>query len=192
MANSASVLPLNLKDRSALENGPGTHIERIMERRSTFLTRWTSRLTLLLIATVSLGCSPRLSPLYRDFSIDESTQYEYDIYERLTLAMEEAGWSVIEGVTSNIVATEGRDFNSWGIYTMEVELEASPVGNGYVRLFIHPYRRYFTGTRGKMPYLKRGLAKAALSTLETPFETYGLKFAGTAESRDKAHRRNGS
>lgn len=146
----------------------------------------------LLMATASIGCTPRLSPLYRDFSIDDSGQNEHDIYERLTLAMEEAGWSVIEGVTSNIVATEGRDFNSWGIYTMEVELEASPVGDGYVRLFIHPYRRYFTGTRGKMPYLKPGLAKAVLSTLETPFEAYGLKFAGTAASRDKAHRKNGS
>ncbi|GMQ81848.1 MAG: hypothetical protein BMS9Abin05_1285 [Rhodothermia bacterium] len=159
-----------------------------MERRSTYV----ATLIVLLIATASIGCSPRLSPLYRDFSITEIAGNDRDIYERLTLALEEAGWSVIDGVTPNIVATEGRDFNSWGIYTMEVELEASPVGKGYVRLFIHPYRRYFTGSRGKMPYLKRGLAKAVMSTLETPFEAYGLKFAGTAESRDRAYRQNGS
>lgn len=159
-----------------------------MERRFIRTTTWI----VLLISTAAIGCSPRLSPLYRDFSISETDEFDEDIYERLTLAMEEAGWSVIEGVTANIVATEGRDFNDWGIYTMVVELEASPVGKGYVRLFIHPYRRYFTGSRGKMPYLKRGLAKAVMATLETPFEAYGLKFAGTADSRDKAHRQNGS
>lgn len=148
-------------------------------------------LALTLAAVLFVGCSPRISPLYRDFSIGESSSSELTIHERLSRALEEGGWVVIDGITSNVVATESRRMRSWVIYDMEVELEASPVGNGHIRLFIHPYRRYFTGSRGKMPYLKSGLAKSVLKTLEEPFDTYGLRFAGTAQSRDRAHRTEG-
>jgi len=112
------------------------------------------------------------------------------MHSRITLALEEAGWSVIDGVTSNIVATESRTFRSYVIYSMEVALEVSPIGDEHVRVFIHPYRRYFTGARGKMPYLKRGLAKSVMASLKESFAAQGLQFAGTAQSRDKAYRQN--
>ncbi len=147
-----------------------------------------SLLSLLVVALFASGCTPRLSPLYRDYRITDQGSNELGMHSRITLALEEAGWSVIDGVTSNIVATESRKFRSYGIYSMEVALEVSPIGKEHVRVFIHPYRHYFTGSRGKMPYLKRGLAKSVMNTLEEPFAAQGLQFAGTAQSRDKAYR----
>ncbi len=158
-----------------------------MTRRKVF----ESLLFLSIVTLFVSGCSPRISPLYRDYRITNQITSELDVHSRIALALEEAGWSVIDGVTSNIVATESRTFRKYGVYSMEVELEVSPVGDEHVRVFIHPYRRYFTGSRGKMPYLKRGLANSILESLEEPFLEQGLEFAGTAQSRDRAYRRNG-
>jgi hypothetical protein len=138
--------------------------------------------------SATVGCTPRLSPLYRDFSLGGSGTGSAATQDRIVSALEKAGWTVIEGVTANVVATQPRKFRSWGIYSMEVELEVARVGNGHVRVFIHPYRHYFTGSRGKQPYLRSGLAKSVMKTLQDPFAAEGLTFVGTAQSRDKAHR----
>jgi len=153
------------------------------------VARHSCLLSFLLVALT--GCTPRLTPLYRDYSIDGRASDHEVIKERVAEALQEAGWTVIEGVTANVVATESRKFDSWAVYTIEVELEVAQVGDGYVRVFIHPYRHYFTGARGKMPYLRSGLAKEVMKTLEKPFADQGLEFAGTAQSRDKAYRDSG-
>ena len=143
-----------------------------------------------LVATVLMsGCTPRLTPLYRDYRITKTDSSQREIHSRIISALEEAGWNVTEGVTPNIVATESKKFGSYFIYTMEVELEVSPVGKDHVRVLIHPYRKYFTGSRGKVPYLQTGMAQSIMATLQEPFASYGLEYAGTAQSRDKAYRK---
>jgi len=158
--------------------------------RLSELTSHARHIALAVVAALILlsGCTPRLSPLYRDYSIDKPPANDEPINTRIADALEEGGWTVVDGVTANVVATNSRKFNSWIVYSIEVELEVAPVGDGYVRVFIHPYRHYFTGARGKLPYLRKGLAREIMKTIEEPFETQGLQFAGTAQSRDKAYR----
>ena len=147
------------------------------------------RFLILVLAVASVGCSPRLSPLYRDYTVEARQTDDAEIRERIETALRKAGWTVREGITPNVVATELRTFRQWGLYKVEAELEVAPVGKEFVRVFIHPYRHYFTGARRKIPYLKRGLAKSVLTDLNDAFAEEGLSFIGTAQSRDRAARR---
>jgi dihydroneopterin aldolase len=135
-----------------------------------------------LALTLAAGCAPALTPLYRDYS-DVKTDAE--IYARIERALEAADWSVIEGPTENVVATEARTFRSWGIYSVEVQLEIAPMAGDHVRVFVNPYRHFFQGTRRKVPYLKKSLAKSALKDLAAAFEAEGLTAEGTAAQRDE-------
>ena len=134
------------------------------------------------------GCSPKLSPLYRDYAVnpvEEGTSNGESIFERMEKGLESAGWTPIEGVTPNVLATEMRRFREWGLYSVEVELEVAPIGGDYVRLLIHPYRIYFTGAKSKVPYLRGSLARSVLKDLHAAFDEQGLTFIGTAQSRDR-------
>jgi len=143
----------------------------------------------LLALVLTTGCSPKLSPLYRDYEVTvESGLSDFDTLERIDRGLVAAGWKITPGVTPSIRATESRKFREWGLYKIEVELEVAPVGGDYVRLMVHPYRVYFTGTRSKIPYLRGSLARSVLRDLHERFEEEGLTFKGTAQSRDKATR----
>jgi hypothetical protein len=140
----------------------------------------------LLLAGVLAGCSPRLSPLYRDYEVTaEKGMSDQDVFFRADKALKASGWAPVEGITANVLATESRQFREWGLYRIEVDLEIAPVGGDYVRLLIHPYRVYFTGKKSKIPYLRGSLARSVLKELNVEFEAEGLRFIGTAQSRDK-------
>ncbi len=141
-------------------------------------------LLIAMMGFVLAGCSPRLSPLYRDYEVTANT--DEDVFVRIERGLEDAGWTLTEAVTDNVIATEFRTFRRWGIYSIEVELEVAPVGGEYVRLLVHPYRQYFTGSRSKIPYLRGSLARSVLKQLHESFENEGLTFIGTLQSRDKA------
>ena len=141
---------------------------------------------ILFVAVILTGCSPRLSPLYRDYEVTvEEDLSDALVSERIDRGLKAAGWSPIEGITANVIATESRQFREWGLYKIVVELEVAPVSGDYVRLLIHPYRVYFTGKRSKIPYLRGSLARSVLKELHEEFEQEGLSFIGTAQSRDK-------
>ncbi len=144
-------------------------------------------LLLLTLTALVASCAPAISPLYRDYEYDGAEQPAAKA-EGLALrhALEEAGWTVVPGPSGNVLATEPRTFREWGLYRTEVELEVAPVAGPYVRVLIHPYRRFFTGGRSKIPYLKRGLARAVLEPLTDALDAAGLVYAGTMEQRDKA------
>ncbi|MDA1029060.1 MAG: hypothetical protein O3B41_08425 [Bacteroidetes bacterium] len=146
-----------------------------------------SLIAVLLFAALLSGCSPRLSPLYRDFEVKpQAGVSDDDVFERIDRGLLAAGWSPIDGPTENVLATEPRQFRQWGVYGIEVDLELAPVGGEYVRMLIHPYRVYFTGKRSKIPYLRGSLARSILGEIQKTFEAEGLTFIGTAESRNKA------
>ncbi|MDA0378140.1 MAG: hypothetical protein O2899_01500 [Bacteroidetes bacterium] len=142
------------------------------------------------------GCSPRLSPLYRDYEVTAAAPAGADeeravILDTIREGLEDAGWTVKDAVTDNVVATESRAFRQWGVYAIEVDLEVAPVGGDYVRLLVHPYRIYFTGAKRKIPYLRASLARSVLKELHASMEERGLKHIGTAQTRDRqALRRN--
>ena len=155
------------------------------------------------------GCSPKLSPLYRDYEVvhdstetmampagsDAETSGPMEdrsaTFQDIRAGLEAAGWTVTEGVTDNVLATEPRKFREWGVYSIEVDLEVAPVGGNYVRLLVHPYRIYFTGAKRKIPYLRGTLARSVLKDLHAAFEEQGLHHIGTAQMRDRQQlRRN--
>jgi hypothetical protein len=140
----------------------------------------------LFLAMFLVGCSPKLSPLYRDYEVTvEEGLSDALVLERIDRGLKAAGWSPIEGIAANVLSTESRQFREWGLYKIVVELEVAPVSGDYVRLLIHPYRVYFTGKRSKIPYLRGSLARSVLKELHEEFEKEGLTFIGTAQSRDK-------
>jgi len=144
---------------------------------------------LLLAAILLSGCSPRISPLYRDYEVTaEEAASDAIVMERIEEGLQAAGWSIADPVTDNIVATDERSFRTWGLYNVRVSLEVAPIGGDYVRLMIHPCREYAWGRKSKIPYLRKSLARSVLSDLHESFEERGLAFIGTRESRDRAAR----
>ncbi len=149
--------------------------------------------SLIAVLVLLSGCSPRLSPLYRDYEVtaDEAAAENVvddhtEVMERIRMGLESAGWELGDAITSNVVAAESRKFREWGLYSIEVNLEVAPVGGNYVRLFVHPYRVYFTGAKRKIPYLRGSLARSVLKDLHEAFEEQGLEHIGTAQTRDRA------
>lgn len=141
----------------------------------------------LLTAMTVASCAPSISPLYRDYAYREPTGVvSDDEMQVLRAALVESGWTVAPSPVGNVLATEPRTFRSWGLYRIEVELEVAPVAGPYVRVLLHPYRRWFTGGRGKIPYLRRGLARSALESFTAALEESGLEYVGTAQQRDRA------
>jgi len=143
--------------------------------------------TAILLVLLLGGCAPAISPLYRDYAYEDGREPGRTV-EHLAVgrALEAAGWTTRPGPAETVWATEPRTFRQWGLYRVEVELEVAPVSGPYVRVLVHPYRRYFTGGRSKIPYLRRGLARAVLEPLTEALEAEGLAFLGTARQRDRA------
>lgn len=145
------------------------------------------RRVFLLVCSLSAGlllagCAPSLSPLYRDF---ETTTIAPPLPARIGAALEAAGWQTRAGDAPNVVATETRRLGNWGLYAVEVYLEAVPVGSDHVRLYFHPYRHFFTGGRSKIPYLNGRLRRALLADLDAAFADEGLLLIGTSVERDR-------
>ena len=128
------------------------------------------------------ACAPSLSPLYRDYAVQQA---EVPVPERIETALIEAGWQVTPSSAPNALATDERKVRSWGLYSVVVSLEVVPVGEDYVRLYVHPYRKYFTGNRSKIPYLKKSLQRALLRDLNQAFHDEGLQAIGTGIDRDR-------
>jgi hypothetical protein len=147
--------------------------------------------TLGFVLLLTLGvsaCAPSLSPLYRDYEIqnESATVTDQPVEERIEAALADAGWQLKEAAAPNAFATVERKLNSWGIYSVVASVEVVPMGANYVRLYIHPYRTYITGGRGKIPYLNGGLRRSVLKDLTKAFEAQGLQSIGTGKKRDEA------
>ena len=135
-----------------------------------------------LLALSLSACSPSLSPLYRDYEIRNADR---PLAERIEDALAEAGWQSTPSSAPYALATQERKVRSWGLYSVVVSLEAVPVGGSYVRLYLHPYRKYFTGNRSKIPFLKKSLQRTLLKDLNEAFETRGMVAIGTGLERDR-------
>ena len=147
--------------------------------------RITTTAVLLLVSAAILltsGCAPSLSPLYRDYAVPDTVEATES---RITRALSDAGWTVTDDRPPQAIATEERTLTNWGLYRVVASLEVVPLGSGHVRVLIHPYRAYFTGSRSKMPFLRRSLQRTILPELNEAFEAEGLEIAGTALDRER-------
>lgn len=137
---------------------------------------------LLVLAVLSLSaCAPTISPLYRDYESPE----EQGTMQRIETALVKAGWTLVPSDVPNTIATDEQTLSSWGLYKVIASLEVVPIGNEYVRVFVHPYRKYFTGSRSKIPFLNKSLQRAILVDLTNAFEAQGLEPLGTPRTRDE-------
>jgi hypothetical protein len=140
-----------------------------------------------LLAALAGGCAPSVTPLYRDFEVRPGTVAAdtADLRGRLRAALVDAGWTLAPAVTPEAVATAPRTVSDVGLYRTEVHLDAVPVGGRYVRVFFHPYRRYLSGGRSKVPYLGAGLRRRLLPPLADALARRGLVAVGLARERDE-------
>ncbi|MEM1041363.1 MAG: hypothetical protein AAGI91_01935 [Bacteroidota bacterium] len=152
---------------------------------------------LLLLSLLVSGCAPSFSPLYRDYDVEPAAVASasaavpgekagaQDVRDRLRAALADAGWT--EGTPSapNVVSTESRTVNHWGLWRITVSLDAVPIGDRHVRVLFHPVRRYVTGGRSKLPYLGSGLRRALLPDLNEALAAHGFLPIGTPRERDE-------
>lgn len=134
------------------------------------------------LAFALTGCAPSISPLYRDYDVRANGE---DVRQRIREALAATRWEVVETDTPHVISTDTVTVRRWGLYSVEVTLEVAPIGDDYVRVFIHPYRHYFTGTRRKMRYFKRRLRRSILPELQEAFAGQGLIAIGSSQERDK-------
>lgn len=146
------------------------------------LARMPARLLIGLLLLAAGGCAPRLAPLYHDYEILDTNA---PVEDRIEAALAVSGWTVAPSTTPNLIVTEERAFNHWGLYQIRASLEVSRLGDDHVRVFIHPYRRYITGGRSKIPYLKRNLRSQVLPDLTRALKERGIHVVGTPIERDR-------
>ncbi len=150
----------------------------------SFDRRWPV-LFVLLLAIATAGCSPSLSPLYRDYQVPPDSSYTAADTSRIKNALRDAGWTVRPSDQSNVIATAPRVLDNWFLYKVEVSIETIPINDRYVRLFVHPRRRYITGGRTKISFLKESLREEVVPPLNEAFNKYGYELAATRNQRDR-------
>ena len=128
-------------------------------------------LFLFLCICICAGCTPSLSPLFRDYEIDERDD---TVVERIERALEEAGWELTEASAPNAIRTDFKTLNRRLIYKTIVALEVVPIEDRYVRVFIHPYRDNLIGGRAKIPYLPSNIRRRVVPPLAEALEREGL------------------
>jgi hypothetical protein len=138
---------------------------------------------LLLLLVLLPACAPSISPLYRDYAV--TPVVDTAVEGRLRTALTQAGWTLAPADAPGAVTTEARTFRTWGLYRVEMSLEAVPIGGHHVRVYVHAHRQYVTGSRSKIPYLRRSLARAVFPDLNEAFTEQGLTFLGTDVQRDR-------
>lgn len=161
------------------------------------MPRAVSLRPLLLAAALGVaaaGCAPSLSPLYRDFERvgpppeasreavlpPSAARAEQTV---LADALQDAGWQLAPG-PGPAVATAPRVLSRWGLYDVYVAVELVPTGGPYVRAFFHPFRRFVTGGRSKIPYLPGRAERRLLRPLADALEARGYQLLGTPQERD--------
>ena len=126
------------------------------------------------------------------------------VQARVTAALLEAGWDTLHTQVPNAIATKDKTLSRWGLYRVTASLEVTPLGQvegvqdldlqehegqrqagqDHVRVFVHPYRRYITGGRGKIPFLTPSIRSKFLPELNEAFREQGLVLLGTPVERD--------
>jgi len=135
--------------------------------------------TLVALALVTAcglaGCRPPSAPLYYDVRDAETADRPTPALDRIEEALIEAGWTIASTARPGAIATEERTLRRWGLYRIVVSLEALPLGDKHVRVFIHPYRRFATGGQSKPFAIDRPLRESLLEPVEEALFARGFE-----------------
>ena len=145
---------------------------------------------LLLLSVAAAGCAPSITPLYRDFEPERHliASAPDSVRADVRAALADAGWTVREPSVDGFVTTEERVLGERLLYRVVTSLDVALIGDRAVRVYIHPYRRYVTGSRSKLGFLSGGMERDILPDLRNAFERHGLVALGTARERDEKAR----
>ena len=158
-------------------------------------------ITLIAVSTTVLlsGCGGTLSPLYADFRIEEpavsvpgdsvqttvvDSVLALSIKERIASALIEAGWELDDAPSENSVSTKEIEIAEWGLYDVRVSLDVVPINDKFVRVYVHPYRQYFYGSRSKMSYMNRRVRTYVFPDLADAFQARGIISIGAIPERN--------
>ena len=83
-----------------------------------------------------------------------------------------------------MVSTTEIEIVEWGLYDVRVSLDVAPINDKFVRVYVHPYRQYFYGSRSKMSYLNRRVRSYVFPDLAEAFQKQGILPIGTIEKRN--------
>lgn len=182
-----------LGEQSARRSFTGAWFPPFILLRIFVAFRMTARLFIILTILVlaSTGCSPTLSPLYRDYdrpagapTAADDENFEGSVARSLRMA----DWEVIDSDLPNVVVTAPRTFKRWWLYRVEASLEVAPLSHTHARVLVHPYRVYFTGRRSKIPFFRRSLQRAILKDLNAALATEGITALGAVVEQDSKER----
>ncbi len=121
------------------------------------------------VAAGSLGAEPD--------SVDAAladTSTRQSIQDRIADALVAAGWELDEAPSENAVSTKEVEIAEWGLYDVRVSLDVVPINNKFVRVYVHPYRQYFYGSRSKMSYMNRRVREYVFPELAEAFQAQGI------------------
>jgi hypothetical protein len=150
-----------------------------------------------LVLAINVGCGGSLSPLYADFRIDErpapveldsTTTASPDSLQASTIqdaiadALREVGWELDEPPSENAVSTAEVGIIDWGLYEVRVSLDVVPINQRFVRVYVHPYREYFFGSRSKMSYLNRRVRTYVFPELSQALRARGIVPVGEPQA----------
>jgi hypothetical protein len=145
----------------------GPHTERRLSMPNSRLVPYLHVMAALAVLWL-VGCSPRVSLLYVDYEVEGDPA---TASLRVAEGFQEAGWNLAPPETPNSVKTDPRTFDRRILYKTIAYLEAVPIGDEYVRIFIHPFRHPFVGARNKLPYMPNTLRRAIFRPLGEALET---------------------
>jgi hypothetical protein len=144
-------------------------------------TRLVKRIALYLLPLILLaGCSPSITPLFRDFEVAAGEPAEPS---EIAAALSAAGWTLVSEENAPAIRTEPRAFRKRLISHTEARLEAIPMGGQYVRVLIRADRVYVTGHRGPLGYLPEGVRREIVPPLRAAFAEHGMVLVPTTVER---------
>lgn len=149
-----------------------------MRRLATF--------SLLVLTLAAAGCSPRLSPPYRDFEVrDGSAAGDTSLSVRLSAAAVEAGWALAPSPTPSVVATEARRVATGVFSRTTASVELVPLHGRFVRVWVRGESHSALGGRTKVFALTPTLRARVLGPLSEALASRGLVALDTPRDRDE-------
>ena len=143
-----------------------------------------------LVLLTLTGCTPSITPLYRDFEPQERSlvaardSIRLDVQEALTAS----GWALAAPSVEGFITTEERILGERLLYQVVASLDVAFVGDRAIRVYVQPYRRYVTGGRSKLGFLSGSVEREILSELRDALKDKGIVALGTARERDEEAR----
>ena len=119
-----------------------------------------------------------------DVALADTTNRQ-SIQARIAEALVAAGWELDEAPSENAVSTKEIEIAEWGLYDVRVSLDVVPINDLFVRVYVHPYRQYFYGSRSKMSYMNRRVREYVFPELAEAFQAKGIVPLGAPPSGEQ-------